>query len=106
MLAAVAIVGMTVRAETVQTATNSQSNDRAPTPPDDARAPKVRRRANRPVPSVRHPAPVGIDDTTVLRRIRSGVLLVLLVTALGALTALAVGVLSVAILSGLRQAVG
>ena len=105
MLAAVAIVGMTVRAETVQTATNSQSNDRAPTRPDDARAPKVRR-ASRPVPSVRHPAPLGIDDTTVLRRIRSGVLLVLLVTALGALTALAVGVLSVAILSGLRQAVG
>jgi hypothetical protein len=49
---------------------------------------------------------VGIDDTTVVHRIRSAILLVLLVTGLGALAALAVGLLSFAILTGLRQAVG
>jgi hypothetical protein len=51
-------------------------------------------------------APVDIDDISVARRIRSAILLVLLVTGLGALAALAVGLLSFAILTGLRQAVG
>lgn len=49
---------------------------------------------------------MGIDNITVARRVRSGILLVLLVTFLGALAALAVGLLSFAILTGLRQAVG
>jgi hypothetical protein len=51
-------------------------------------------------------SPAGIDDTTVAHRIRSAILLVLLVTGLGALAALSVGLLAFAILTGLRQAVG
>jgi hypothetical protein len=106
VLAAVIIVGMTVRAETVQTATNSTSDDRAPKPRQNAQALKLPRRDPRRTPKIAQPVPVGIDDITVARRIRSGLLLALLVTALGALAALAVGVLSVAIVTGLRQAVG
>jgi hypothetical protein len=97
---------MTLRAETVQTAMNSPSDDRAPRRRSKAQVLKLRRGVNRPRPAVPQPAPVGTDDITVIRRIRSALLLALLVTALGALAAVAVGVLSVAVLTGLRQAVG
>jgi hypothetical protein len=52
------------------------------------------------------PIVAGMETTTVARRVRSGLMLAVLLTALGAIGALAVGVLTVALLTGLRQAVG
>jgi len=51
-------------------------------------------------------APVAIDDITIGRRVRSGVLLVLLVAVLGALSAGIVSLLSYALITGVRQTIG
>src|SRR5438105_1439422 len=80
MLAAVIIVGMTVRSETAQTLTKSRPDDRAPRRPRRSQGPPVARPHRRDAPIGSQVTPVGIDDTTVARRIRSAILLLLLVT--------------------------
>jgi hypothetical protein len=68
-----------------------------------ARAARSRRRDEQLLP----PDPIlPLDDTTALRRVRSGVVLAVLLTILGLLAAIAVGVLAVAFVTTLKQAVG
>jgi len=66
-----------------------------------SRSPRARKQDASP------PAPIiPLDDTSALQRMRSGVLLALLLTILGVVAAVTVGVLAVALVTTLKQAVG
>ena len=46
------------------------------------------------------------DDTTTLQRVRSGVILGLLLTVIGVIAAVAIGITAVIVITALKQAVG
>jgi hypothetical protein len=58
-------------------------------------------------PRERREFPIRVaDDTTTIQRIRSGVVLGLLIAIIGAIAAIAIGVTAVVVVTALKQAVG